>query len=357
LIIYQCKNNLKFFKKRIAMKNIKKISILMAIFTAGHMSHLIARPGMQGGSTHESGSSDHNIDPSKAIAGKALIGPGGKSGKSDMGGMAMMAGMASQDSDDSGGSGSSGGSGGSGAPTTPTTPTTPPPADLSGQQYAAAPNTGVPTSTPSAASSPTTATTPDASTTAPDKAATDKSEHKDKDKKTDTDKNKEHSVEEDQKNIIEDQGAILEKIKEINVKDDRIHYSLSQASMDLLFNNFVYFKDFIVTNFTKDKMLTLCTEFINQIYPNEHVKVISMNNSEIHAPISNSENQEQEQSSDRDQMMQPSHNENQMPQEMPEQSPDQMEEPTEIPQPMPDHVEQHEDIQPEGYDSEDQASQ
>ena len=35
----------------------------------------------------------------------------------------------------------------------------------------------------------------------------------------------------------------------------------------LLFNNFNQFKNFIVNNFTKQKFLELCQEFINQIYP------------------------------------------------------------------------------------------
>jgi len=46
--------------------------------------------------------------------------------------------------------------------------------------------------------------------------------------------------------------------------------------MDQLFNNFVYFKDFIVKNFEKDKMLRLAVEFVNQIYPKETLSSVTV---------------------------------------------------------------------------------
>lgn len=311
----------------------------MAIFTAGSLSNLVARPGMSGGS-HEMGETSskggHGMESTKLIATKALVGPGGKKdGKSQAGGMAAMAGMASsQDSGDSSGSGSSGGSGDSTTPTTPTTPTTSPAADQSGQQYAAAPNTGVPTSVaaPTAATSTTPTTPADAAATTADKS-TDKSADKTGDKPADKtvdkdkteDKNTDSSSPSHNEEIpAEDQDTILEKIQEINAKDNSMQNILSQSSMDLLFNNFVYFKDFIVQNFTKDKMLSLCIEFINQIYPSEHVKVISMDKSDQPAINNSSDNSgqisdykknqsgEQKQSSDQDDAEQQS---DQMPQD------------------------------------------
>ena len=116
------------------MKKIKKISILMAIFTVTPLSFLISKPGIPGNEkgAHSSGESS-SVDTQKLIGAKALLGPGGSGGgkSSGMGGMAMMAGMASSSQDSgSGGSGSSGGSGGSTPPTTPTTPVTPPPVTL-----------------------------------------------------------------------------------------------------------------------------------------------------------------------------------------------------------------------------------
>lgn len=316
----------------------------MAIFTAGNISYLISRPGMPGGVPHDtnglqtSGSAEHDKNPSKVIAGKALIGPseGSKAGKE---GMAMMAGMAAQNSDDSDGSGSSGGSGDSGAPTTPTNPTTPSPSDVSGQQYAAAPNTGVPTTNNSSATAttPTSATT---STTDTDKDKKTDTDNKDKNKKADadTDKNKKeeknNTIELDQNTVVEDQDAILEKIKEINDKDAKNQLDLTQASMSLLFNNFVHFKDFIVQNFTKDKILSLCNELIDQIYPSDQVKVISMNKSNVQtsgnkAQDTQEQNHEQEQAPKDNQMMQPAQEENQMPEEMPQPMPDLAEQPQE----------------------------
>lgn len=267
------------------MKNIKKISVLMAIFTTTGLSHLIARPSASNAATNNSqGSQSHTINPTKAIAGAALVGPGGGSGdKSKTAGAAALGSMASQSSGDSSGSGSSGGSSGSsGAPTTPPAPATPAPNDQSGQQYAQAPVTGVPTTVPNA----TPATTPVNDVTTATPAAVDKkndqdnhTEKKDEEKtEKKAEENKDTTIIDSDNSVIEDQDAILEKIKEINHKDDIAHQALNQASMDLLFNNFLYFKDFIVQNFSKDKMLNLCIEFINQIYPSEHVKVISMNN-------------------------------------------------------------------------------
>lgn len=263
------------------MKNIKKISVLMAIFTTTGLSHLIARPSASNATTNNSQSSQpHTINPTKAIAGAALIGPGGGSrDKSKTAGAAALGSMASQSSGDSSGSGGSGSStGSSGAPTTPPTPTptTPAPNDQSGQQYAQAPVTGVPTTVPNA----TSATTPvsDVTTTTATPAAVDKKNDQDNNTEKKAEENKDTTIIDGNNSVIKDQDAILEKIKEINHKDDIAHQALNQASMDLLFNNFLYFKDFIVKNFSKDKMLNLCIEFINQIYPSEQVKVISMNN-------------------------------------------------------------------------------
>ncbi len=334
LIEIQCKS---FLTGVLSMKNIKKISILMAIFTTGSLSYLVARPNMQS-SSHDGAAETKS---SKAIAAKTLVGPGGKSGKSGATGMAAMAGMASgENSDDSGGSGSGSG-GGSGNPTTPSTPpSTPPAGDTTGQQYAAAPNTGVPTTvtTPTAAAP----TTPPATSATPDATATDKDKDEHKDQKNNQEKDQEVATPQDDHNqSAEDQAAILEKIKEINAQDDSMQHALSQSSMDLLFNNFVYFKDFIVQNFSKDKMLSLCIEFINQIYPNEHVKVISMDTSDTsNLSPENRSDQPQEQSQDSndqqpatpeestsDQMQQPAEQENeqndQMPQPPADQEPDQ----------------------------------
>jgi hypothetical protein len=256
------------------MKNIKKISVLMAIFTTTGLSHLIARPTGNNPATNSSQS--HTTNPKKAIAGAALVEPSGGTGnKSKTAGAAALGSMASQSSGDSGGSGGSSGSSGAQTPTPTPTPTTPTPNEQSGQQYAQAPVTGVPTTVSNA----TPATTPVSDPTTATPAIVDKKNDQENNTEKKAEENKETTLSDGGNSVIEDQDAILEKIKEINHKDDIAHQALNQASMDLLFNNFLYFKNFIVKNFSKDKMLNLCIEFINQIYPSEQVKVISMNNS------------------------------------------------------------------------------
>lgn len=78
---------------------------------------------------------------------------------------------------------------------------------------------------------------------------------------------------EDLKTIPSDRDEILEQLKIIDLEDRNTHTLLNLDSMNQLFNNFVYFKDFLVKNFSKDKMLRLAVEFINQIYPVEHAAI------------------------------------------------------------------------------------
>lgn len=79
------------------------------------------------------------------------------------------------------------------------------------------------------------------------------------------------SAEHTQKAEAQDQENILKTLKAIDIQDAHNKMLLTQSSMDQLFNNFIYFKSFIVENFTKEKMLHLCVEFIDQIYPKETV--------------------------------------------------------------------------------------
>ncbi len=92
---------------------------------------------------------------------------------------------------------------------------------------------------------------------------------------------------EDQKTIAPDQDEILQQLKTIDLEDSKTHSLFSMAAMDQLFNNFVYFKDFIVKNFAKDKMMGLAIEFINQIYPKEHVAVLTMTSTKPNTEIKN----------------------------------------------------------------------
>jgi len=66
---------------------------------------------------------------------------------------------------------------------------------------------------------------------------------------------------------IVDQEEILKTLEIINAKDAHRHQGFSEDSLNLLFNNFLYFKEFIITNFEKKKLEMLAIEFINQLYP------------------------------------------------------------------------------------------
>lgn len=126
------------------------------------------------------------------------------------------------------------------------------------------------------------------------------------DKKTD---NKPH---EDAQITIPDQETILKTLQDINNQDAQNHMLLNEHSMSQLFNNFVYFKNFIVENFTKEKMIRLCIEFINQLYPKEtvvadqtiqNISTISENSSTQDTEpetIDNSQQEEQAQDSSQD---------------------------------------------------------
>jgi len=272
------------------MKKLKLITTSLIGFCIVYSSYLISL-GNHHEASHEStehessGGGQHMA--TDVVAAHAL--GGGK--KSGMGGEAAMAGMASQNSDSSGGSGSGGSgssSGDSSNPTTPTAPATPVGAEPAGAMYAAAPNTPVPTTNGTA-----TPATADASTSSTDNPATD-------DKKNDPKKEDEiptppvdTPASQEEKIEHADQQEILEKLKQINIQDEHNHHIVNQASMELLFNNFVHLKDFLVQNFTKDKLLSLAIEFINQIYPNEHPKVISMKDS---FPVASPEDQSSEES-------------------------------------------------------------
>ncbi|MBV8660520.1 MAG: hypothetical protein JO129_00015 [Candidatus Dependentiae bacterium] len=83
-------------------------------------------------------------------------------------------------------------------------------------------------------------------------------------------------LEEDKKNIAPDQDKIVQQIKDIDSQDNEAHHLLKTDDLNQLFNNFVYFKNFIVHNFDKDKIVRLCIEFINQIYPETHKKTITV---------------------------------------------------------------------------------
>lgn len=91
----------------------------------------------------------------------------------------------------------------------------------------------------------------------------------------------------DKKTIAPDKDEILKKLKMIEQIDSKTNILLSEKSLDQLFNNFVYFKNFIVTNFSKDKMLSLCTELINQIYPKEVTPIITMTPEKIEMASNN----------------------------------------------------------------------
>lgn len=76
--------------------------------------------------------------------------------------------------------------------------------------------------------------------------------------------------------IAPDKDEILNQLKAIDSINNKFHAIISSSAMDQLFNNFVYFKNFLVQNFPKEKMMALATEFINQIYPAEHTPAITI---------------------------------------------------------------------------------
>jgi len=86
----------------------------------------------------------------------------------------------------------------------------------------------------------------------------------------------EHSSLMTPKMAIPDQNEILHKLKVINTINDKNTNLISESSLAQLFNNFVYFKNFIVSNFEKDKIMKLAQEFINQIYPQENISSITI---------------------------------------------------------------------------------
>jgi hypothetical protein len=76
---------------------------------------------------------------------------------------------------------------------------------------------------------------------------------------------------------------ILKKLKTLEIIETKTDTMLQNSSVDLLFNNFVHLKEFITKNFEKEKMLNLCKELINQIYPAEK-EVIKITQEPIQAP-------------------------------------------------------------------------
>ena len=119
-----------------------------------------------------------------------------------------------------------------------------------------------------------------------DKQTETNSEKQEIENANDSSTEKEKQTLEDLKTIPSDQEEILEQIKTINLQDSATHSLLTMASMDQLFNNFVYFKEFIVKNFEKNKMLRLAIEFINQIYEKENIPTITLKSSTTPSPDS-----------------------------------------------------------------------
>jgi hypothetical protein len=245
------------------MKSIQKISIILAIMliTTHEISYAPSRGNSGGGGGTRSGGTSHSSNSSSntALKGGAAVHSQNKQSQ-DAGGMAAAAGMASQNSQDSASGGSSPSSAATPAATNPM-PTGAP----TSEQQAAAPmaNTNVPTSINNQANQPTKpdVNSPQADQINPnDKVETPEQEQAEQDRKT----------------IAPDQDEILEQLKTIDLADNKVHSLLSMAAMDQLFNNFVYFKNFIVQNFAKDKMMRLAVEFISQIYPKEHIATMHM---------------------------------------------------------------------------------
>jgi len=203
-----------------------------------------------------------------------LLGHGGGKSGHGMGPAAAMGAMASG-GQNSGGSGSSGSGSGSSDPSTPSTPAPTPAASPVGVGPSA--NSGAPTSVPSSTPSSNSAT-PASDTPSADNTNTEKSADKTADTtSTDVDKKTPDAtlLEENKTTITDDQADILAKLQSIDMQDKKNHMLLTLDSMNQLFNNFVYFKDFIIHNFSKDQMLSLCTELINQIYPVSQLPAIS----------------------------------------------------------------------------------
>ncbi len=278
------------------MKQFYKVSILMAITFLNYTAYTIAIHGAK--PTNENTEKTESKSMAKIGIGKAAAGPK-KSGPAGAAALGSMMAEGSQSSD-SGGSGGGSGSGSSSTPTTPPTTPTTAPADQTGQQYAAAPNTGVPTTV--SMPTPPTMPTPPADVENTDKKTEDTSEKKSHDdlKNNDPTKNEDTKIpvelmDQNIKNITNEKD-VLDKLEEINELDLHNKNIMSKTSLDLLFNNFIYFKDFIVQNFEKNKLIALFIQFIDQIYPAEHAKVISIeNNIKNTASSSDIENKNQDQ--------------------------------------------------------------
>jgi len=252
------------------MKHIKNIAIYLTILALVEQSELHAvgghgAPNIAGGNNIDH-SSSHSA-PTAAIGAAAYH--SNQQSAMDGAGAGAAAGMMSGGGSSSGSGGSGGGSG-SGSSTTPTTPALPT-ADAPNQQYSPGVNTGVPTTVNSSNSIAAQVATAAAAATpaTPDATAAKKDE-----KDATTQLADELTAKRDEDTIV-DEKELLDKINAISVHDEKIGMLLTQDSMKLLFNNFVYFKDFIVRNFTKEKMLSLAAEFIDQIYPVDKVKIIN----------------------------------------------------------------------------------
>ena len=263
------------------MKNIRKISLLLVMILMNQTFCITARFGSGGGfsgggrsgsRSKESGRDAERFestDSSGASSHKAAIGGGlhGKNQQQQQQKAAVglgAASMASQNNDDSDGSSNDGSDSGS------TGSQGPPQMDGPMHQNEGNQNQGS-TGYVGSDDVPTSISHQQGESYNQEDRNKDQQNQKSNEKKF-----QESLIARDKKTMAPDQDKILNRLRNINIQDEKIHYLLTQNSMDQLFNNFIYFKNFIVDNFDKDKMIHLATEFINQLYPNENIPTINM---------------------------------------------------------------------------------
>lgn len=66
---------------------------------------------------------------------------------------------------------------------------------------------------------------------------------------------------------VKNDTMILKKLTSINSQDTNDIKMIQQRSYNLLLNNIIHFKKFIIDTFTKNQLQELCNELIDQIYP------------------------------------------------------------------------------------------
>jgi len=228
------------------------ITFLFCIFISNEICFAPPRRMMGATSSASEGGRSSKMGMSKMSAKSKTSGGSSNKGKA-LGASKLMQNDDSDDSDDSGDTGDTS--------TPPDTPPTPPSTPFT------PPNTPSMTTPPAETTSPAEKSTRDKSADVTEPAAVD-----------DASSEEITTADQHEANVKSDEN-IMQKLKAINEQDITNKKAVEKLSYKLLFNNFDHFKDFIVTNFTKQQFLLLSQEFINQIYPVDSDDVVNFGTS------------------------------------------------------------------------------